>query len=150
MNPTLNERMAAVAYQKSNGSGNVPLIPAQVRDLLNLRRLPAMLTSAQTAALLDCGGEHNIPVLIRARLLEPLGDPAPNAVKYFATVQVSELAGDVERLGRIRDAIYKHWHVKNSTKSNGMYQTSIKNGKRSGKSAGNARKPKNSASPGGE
>ena len=116
MNPPINERLTAVARFKPNRSAKVELVPAPVRELLNLRRLPAMLSSAQAAALLDCGGEHNIPVVVRAGLLKPLGDPPPNAVKYFATVEILELAADVEQLGRIRDAIYEYWHGKNAAK----------------------------------
>ena len=106
MNPPINERLAYPPVAKANG--RVELITAQAREVLNLRRLPAMLTAAQTAALLDGGGEHNIPVLVRKGLLEPLGNPPANAVKYFATVEVLELAADIKRLGRIRDVIYEY------------------------------------------
>ena len=121
MNPPVNERLTTAARLKQSGPGKIELIPAHVRELLNLRRLPAMLTSAQTAALLDCGGEHTIPVMVRAKLLTPLGNPPLNAVKYFATVEVLELAADVERLGRIRDAVYEYWHGKNSAKSKNVH-----------------------------
>ena len=116
MNPPANERLATTVRLKR--SGHPELVPHHIRELLNLRRLPAMLTAGQTAALLDCGGEHNIPVLVRAGLLHPLGTPPANAVKYFATVHVLELAADVKRLGRIRDAIYEHWNRKNARKLN--------------------------------
>ena len=99
MNAPINERLAYPPVAKANG--RVELITAQAREVLNLRRLPAMLTAAQTAALLDGGGEHNIPVLVRKGLLEPLGNPPANAVKYFATVEVLELAANIKRLGRI-------------------------------------------------
>jgi len=92
---------------------------------------------------LDCGGEHNIPVLIRDDLHEPLGDPAPNAVKYFATRHVLEIADDVERLGKIRAAIYRHWHGKNSTKSKSTDRTSTNGAKKSEKSAENQKKERN-------
>ena len=130
MNPPVNERLTGVANFRQAGSGKVELVPAHVRELLNLRRLPAMLTSAQTAALLDCGGEHNIPVLVRARLLKPLGSPPPNAVKYFATVEVLELAADVKQLNQIRDAVYEYWHGKNTAKTKGNGRTYHKNGHR--------------------
>ncbi len=115
MNPPINERLAYPPAAKANG--RVELITAQAREVLNLRRLPAMLTAAQTAALLDGGGEHNIPVLVRKGLLEPLGNPPANAVKYFATVEVLELAADIKRLGRIRDVIYEYWQGKNAAKT---------------------------------
>jgi hypothetical protein len=62
-----------------------------------------MLNMAQTAVLLGLA-EHDIPVLVRAGLLQPLGNPPANAVKHFATLQVMELAGEITQLGRIRNA----------------------------------------------
>ena len=110
MNHEINEVLAA----KSNGRPG--LIAAPAKELLNLRRLPAMLNMAQTAALIGLA-EHDIPVLVSVRLLEPLGNPPPNAVKHFATVQVMELAGEIAQLGKIRNAVYEHWRRKNARKS---------------------------------
>lgn len=110
MNHDINEVLAA----KSNGRPG--LISAPAKELLNLRRLPAMLNMAQTAALIGLA-EHDIPVLVSLRLLEPLGNPPPNAVKHFATVQVMELAGEIAQLGKIRNAVYEHWRHKNARKS---------------------------------
>jgi hypothetical protein len=31
-----------------------------------------------------------VPVLVAARLLKPLGNPQPNSVKFFATLEVLE------------------------------------------------------------
>jgi hypothetical protein len=94
----------------------VYLVSAHVRDLLNVRRLQGRLTTRQTAALLNCG-EHDIPVLVSHGLIKPLGNPPPNAQKYFSPVEILQLAGDSERMGRICDALYKHWQVKNAAKS---------------------------------
>lgn len=88
---------------------------SQVRELLNLRRLPAMLNMAQTAAMLGLA-EHDIPVLVRAGLLKPLGNPPPNAVKSFATVQVMELAGEIASLNKIRNTVYEYWRDKNASR----------------------------------
>lgn len=46
--------------------------------VLNCRRLPGRLNTAETALLLGVQ-EHDIPVLVAARLIFPLGKPAPNA-----------------------------------------------------------------------
>ena len=46
----------------------------QAKELLNLRRLPAMLNIQQTAVLLGLA-EHDVPVLIGVGLLKSLGDP---------------------------------------------------------------------------
>ena len=110
MNRDVNEALAAKSH------GKPELISAQARELLNLRRLPAMLNVQQTAVLLGLA-EHDIPMLVGAGLLKPLGDPPPNAVKYFASIQVLELAGEIGRLGKIRNAIYEHWRGKNAAKS---------------------------------
>ena len=107
MNGEINEILAA----KSNGKP--VLISASARELLNLRRLPAMLNTAQTAVLLGLA-DHDIPVLVRTGWLKPLGNPPPNAVKSFCTVQILELAGDTAFLNKIRRVIYEYWRGKNS------------------------------------
>jgi hypothetical protein len=38
--------------------------------------------------------EHDIPILMAAGKLTPLGDPAPNAPKWFAAVVLIRLATD--------------------------------------------------------
>ena len=68
MNSPLNERVnshPSSLVRKYADNGQPSLIPAQAKELLNLRRLPAMLTVAQTAVLLN-RGEHDIPILTRA------------------------------------------------------------------------------------
>jgi len=75
-----------------------------------------MLNAQQTAAVLGVG-EHDIPALIRSGLLEPLGDPQANAVKYFAGIQILEMAGDPAFLGKLRNAIYEYWQGKNTAKN---------------------------------
>jgi len=122
MNAPINERVTAVAFPgKAGVTGRIELVPVPVRELLNVRRLPARLTVAQTAALLNCG-EHDIPVLVNRGLLKPLGHPPPNAVKYFAPTDVLELAGDSKRMGQICDALHEHWRDKNAAKGNGAHK----------------------------
>ena len=119
MNTHVNERIgsgAAAGAKSPTGSRPPELISATAKELLNLRRLPAMLNTAQTAALIGLA-EHDIPVLVSVGLLEPLGDPPPSAVKHFATVQVMELAGEIALLSKMRNALYEHWRNKNARKS---------------------------------
>ena len=117
MNATINEAVAGGLPARFNRtSGRPELLSAQARELLNLRRLPAMLNMQQTAVILGVG-EHDMPALIRAGLLEPLGDPTPNAVKYFAAIHILEMAGDPAFLGKIRNALYEYWQGKNGAKS---------------------------------
>ena len=107
MNAEINEILTA----RSNGKP--VLISAQARELLNLRRLPAMLNTRQIAVLMGLG-EHDIPVLIAAGLLKPLGNPPSNAVKYFGTVEVLEMAGESAILNKIRSTVYQYWRGKNA------------------------------------
>ena len=65
---------------------------------LNTVRLPARLDSIE-AALLGFR-EHDIPILTRAKLLRPLGNPAPNSGKYFSAVALEALAKDEAWLAR--------------------------------------------------
>lgn len=115
MNHTVNEVQAAKMNDKPG------LISAQAKELLNLRRLPTMLNTAQTAALIGLA-EHDIPVLVSAGLLKPLGNPPANAVKHFATVQVLELAGEIAHLNKIRNAVYEYWRNKNANKGTAEYK----------------------------
>lgn len=89
----------------------------QYRFLAVAGQLPARLTAEQVAWLLDCQ-PHDIPVLVVAKLLKPLGAPMPNSVKYFATVEIVELAKDRAWLGRATNAVAQHWKRKNLHKRN--------------------------------
>ena len=80
--------------------------------LLNCRRLPARLNTSETAVLLGVQ-EHDIAPLIAAKLLTPLGKPAPNAPKYFAAVEVLRNAENCEWLSRATRVLAAHWRRKN-------------------------------------
>jgi len=83
--------------------------------LLSCRRLPGRLNTSETAVLLGVN-EHDVPVLVSARLLSPLGKPAPNAPKYFAAVEIVERAADPRWLADATKALAKHWQRKNQRK----------------------------------
>src|SRR6266446_258837 len=83
--------------------------------LLNCRRLPGRLNTLETALLLGFQ-EHDISLLIAAKLLVPLGKPASNAPKYFAAVEIAERATNSEWLGKATKALGKHWQRKNQRK----------------------------------
>jgi hypothetical protein len=59
---------------------------------------------------------HDIPVLVSAGLLKPLGHPPASGTKFFATATLQKLREDVNWLARASDAIVKHWQLKNSRK----------------------------------
>lgn len=84
----------------------------EILSLMNCRRLPARLTTGEAAAVLGFQ-EHDIAPLIAAKLLSPLGRPAPNAPKYFASVDILTAAEDREWLSQATKALSKHWHDKN-------------------------------------
>lgn len=87
----------------------------QHRFLALLGQLPARLTAEQTAWVCNCQ-PHDIPVLVAAKLLKPLGNPPQNGVKFFATVDVLECAKDRHWLARMSATIYQHWHTRNARK----------------------------------
>ena len=80
-----------------------------------LGRLPARLTAEQAAWVLNCQ-PHDIPALISARLLKPLANPAPNAIKFFATADLLENMKDRNWLARVTATINQHWQAKNARK----------------------------------
>ena len=78
-----------------------------------LGQLPARLTAEQAAWLLNCQ-PHDIPALIAARLLKPLGNPPRNGAKFFATADLLEASKDRHWLVRMSTTIYQHWRNKNA------------------------------------
>jgi hypothetical protein len=81
-----------------------------------MQRLPARL-DVQQAALLLGFAEHDIPVLIKVRLLKPLGSPAPNGIKWFSAAELEALAQDRAWLDRATKAVQAHWKNRNREKS---------------------------------
>jgi hypothetical protein len=98
----LSSRSAATAQEKFT--------------LLNCRRLPGRLNTSEVAVVLGFQ-EHDIALLVAAKLLLPLGKPAPNAPKYFAAVEVAERASDSEWLSNATKQLAKYGLQKNQRKS---------------------------------
>ncbi|MGA3141920.1 MAG: hypothetical protein ABSF10_02615 [Verrucomicrobiota bacterium] len=73
--------------------------------------LPARLDVAATAKLLGFT-ESDIQVLMAVGKLTPLGDPAPNAPKWFAAVEMIRLAADQDWLHKATKEISKYWRQK--------------------------------------
>lgn len=78
--------------------------------------LPARLDAKQTATVLGFQ-EHDIPVLVNLGQLEPLGKPMPNARKYFARVQIMDVADDQNWLSKATKLISQHWTKKNASRA---------------------------------
>jgi hypothetical protein len=94
---------------------------SQNQFLRLLGQLPARLTAEQAAWVLNCQ-PHDVPILVAARLLKPLGNPPPNSVKFFAALEVLELAKDRGWLARVTNALNQHWQKKNAAKRNGSFE----------------------------
>jgi hypothetical protein len=82
------------------------------KSALLIRRLPARLDVNQTAEVLGFL-PHEIPVLLKAGLLKPLGKPAPNGHKFFCTVEISGLAETREWLDKATRVVARHWKDRN-------------------------------------
>jgi hypothetical protein len=80
-----------------------------------LGQLPARLTAEQTAWVLNCQ-THDVPVLVAARLLKPLGNPQKNGIKFFATAELLELVKDKAWLVKVTNAVNLHWQKNNASK----------------------------------
>jgi hypothetical protein len=85
----------------------------QHRFLMLLGQLPARLTAEQAAWVLNCQ-VHDIPALVAAKLIKPLGNPPANGIKFFATAELLEASKDRQWLVRVSATIYQHWQKKNA------------------------------------
>jgi hypothetical protein len=87
----------------------------QLRFLSLLGQLPARLTAEQAAWVINCQ-PHDLPALVSAKLIKPLGNPPANGIKFFATADLLEASKDRNWLVRVSATIYQHWHKKNARK----------------------------------
>jgi hypothetical protein len=87
----------------------------QHRFLSLLGQLPLRLTAEQAGWILNCQ-PHDIPALVNARLLKPLGNPSQNSTKYFCTMDVLEISKDRTWLVKATNTISQHWQKQNSAK----------------------------------
>jgi hypothetical protein len=82
-----------------------------------LGQIPARLTAEQVAWVLNCQ-PHDVPVLVAAKLLKPLGSPPANSVKYYAALEVLEQLRDRTWLAKVKNTLSQHWQRKNAAKQN--------------------------------
>lgn len=94
-------------------------------SLMNCRRLPARLTTGEAAVVLGFQ-EHDIAPLINAKLLAPLGKPAPNSTKYFASVDILTAAEDREWLSQATRALARYWQGRNGRKKTAEHLMPLK------------------------
>lgn len=77
---------------------------------------PARVDAGRAAKILGLS-ENDIPTLIRARLLKPLGSPVQSAPKHFATCEIIRLANDVQWLDKATRVITQYWRNKNGRRA---------------------------------
>jgi hypothetical protein len=86
------------------------------------RHLPARLDVAATAKLLGFA-ESDIQVLMAVGKLTPLGDPAPNAPKWFAAVEMIRLAADQDWLHKATKDVAKFWRLKRERRQTSLTES---------------------------
>ena len=87
------------------------------RQLFSLvRQPPARFTAEQVAWLLNCQA-YDIPVLLAARLLKPLGNPQPSSRKYFAAAEITGLMQDRSWLNRVTVTLQDYWQGRNDRRN---------------------------------
>jgi hypothetical protein len=77
------------------------------------RVLPARLTVVEAGWLLGFGPK-DITVLVSQGLLKPVGQPTPNATKYFCSVEVEALRTDAKWINRASALLYRYWRTINA------------------------------------
>ena len=87
-------------------------LPSNALALLTLRRLPGVLYGNQAAIVLGVP-DHDMTILVAAKIVHPLGKPARNAPKRFAAAAIIALAENPERLNTAIAVITRYWQKKN-------------------------------------
>jgi hypothetical protein len=104
------------AKKNREKSGALYILNDELKAFLNLKRLPGRLNVPQTAGFLGFK-PHDIAILVKENLLQPLGEPVPNSEKYFATTKILRYAEDEEWLSLATAALNQYWGKKNARKT---------------------------------
>jgi hypothetical protein len=102
------------------GLRNLLPVPPNLQDLIPVRPtrvLPARLTAEQAAWVINCQ-PADVPILIGARLLKPLGNSLPSNVKFFAASELLEQIDDRTWLAKVTNTLNQHWQKRNAAKRN--------------------------------
>ncbi|MGD0815805.1 MAG: hypothetical protein ABSA83_19600 [Verrucomicrobiota bacterium] len=91
-------------------------VTAQQTEFLSWKLVPARLDATQAAWFLSFE-PHEIPRLVTAGFLKPLGHPARNSTKFFATETLEQYRRDEKWLARASDAIAGYWRERNARKA---------------------------------
>ena len=88
----------------------------------SLEKFRAFMTKEKVAEALGIG-KHNIPPLVQAGLLKPLGHPQRYCVKLFSRDMLAQQLADMTWLDKVAAAIHRHWRNKNARKRARLTQT---------------------------
>ena len=91
-------------------------VTAQQTEFLSWKVVPARLDATQAAWFLGFD-PHEIPRLVAAGLLKPLGHPARNSTKFFATETLEQFRRDEKWLARASDAIATYGRERNARRT---------------------------------
>ena len=80
----------------------------EIKEILGLKQQPLRVVAEHAAVLIGCQ-PHDIPVLVGAGLLTPLGNPAPSCVKYFSSAELIAKAADPKWGHKVTACLYRHW-----------------------------------------
>lgn len=94
----------------------------QKTEFLSWKVAPARLNAIQAAWYLGFD-PHEIPILVAAALLKPLGHPPRNGTKFFATETLEQLRRDEKWLAHASDAICAYWRQRNARQRTGGRRT---------------------------
>ena len=89
--------------------------PESSLRLQSLEKFPVFMTKEKVAEALGIA-THNIPPLVRAGLLKPLGHPGRYCVKHFSREALAEKFASQDWLDKVMAAIHRHWCNKNARK----------------------------------
>jgi hypothetical protein len=78
-------------------------------------QLPARIDASRIARVLGFA-DHDIPILMKAGLLKPLGKPVPNGTKWFSSMEAVRLARDLAWLDSATKRISQNWAHKNANR----------------------------------
>ena len=70
------------------------------------------MTAEEAGWIFVISSPQEIPIPVAAGILKPLGHPARNGPKYFATAELEDLRRDRKWLAKASDAIVDYWQNK--------------------------------------
>jgi hypothetical protein len=85
------------------------------QQFLSLKHFPGRLTAQEAAWFLGFSS-HEIPMLLGARLIKPLGHPPENGLKFFLRAELERVQDDPLWMAKACDAILKYWKSQNVKK----------------------------------